>query len=86
MLHEGVSPSNVLKFQKTDLRNYSTELATGSRNTMRGRAVSSGEDFTGYHERRRVGPEVLEEICKAEEDNKAFLGLWCYREPVIAEA
>ena len=70
VLHELVRTADILKLGETDLGNNSAELAAGSGDTVSGRAVASGESFSGNDEGGCIGAEVLEEVGKAVKDNE----------------
>lgn len=65
MSNECVGSTNIPKASEADLRDDRTELARGSRDTMGGRTITSGEGFTGHHKGGGVGAEVLEEVGQA---------------------
>ena len=72
MLHELVRTADILKLGETDLGNNSAELAAGSGDTVRGRAVASRESFSRNDEGGCIGAEVLEEVGEAVKDNEAL--------------
>ena len=67
------------------MRNDGTELARGSRDTVRCRTITSGERFTRDNKRGRVGAEVLEEVGEAVEESEALDGGGCRCELVVTE-
>ena len=78
MLHEVILPSDILQARKPDLGDDRAQLSGRRRDTVRGRAVTRRERFTRYHEGRRVGTEVLEEVCEAvEEHERLRAGVGC---------
>lgn len=64
MFDKFVGPADILKFREANLRDNSTELATGGRNTVSGGPVARREDFSRYNEGCRVRPKVLEKVCE----------------------
>ncbi len=65
MLDEFVLATNVLQAGEADLSDNGSELATGSRDTVRRTSVTRREHLTRDDERGRVGAEVLEEVGQA---------------------
>ena len=86
MLDELVRASDVDELPEADLRDDRAELAARGRDTVRGRAVARRERLTGDDERRSVGPEVLEEVREAVEEDERLLGRVRRGELVVAEA
>jgi len=74
VLHELVCTTDILKLGETDLGNNGAELAAGSGDTVRGRAVASGEGFSGNDEGGCIGAEVLEEVGHAVKENERLGG------------
>ena len=70
MVDELASAANVDQLAEADLRDDSAQLTRGSRDTVRGRAVASGERLTRDDEGRGVRPEVLEEVREAVEEDE----------------
>lgn len=70
MLDERVLAADVDELAESDLRDDGAELAARGRDTVRGGAVARGERLPGHDERRRVGPEVLEEVREAVEEHE----------------
>ena len=54
--------ANVDESRETDLSDDSSELSASGTDTVGGRPVSSGEDFTWDDESCGVGSEILEEV------------------------
>ena len=89
MLHERVlawRAANILQPLETNLRNNSTKLATRRRDTVSSRPITCWEGFTGNDERRRVRPEVLEEVREAVEEDKRVARAVRRGEFVVGEA
>ena len=86
MTDELARAADILETRKADLSDDSAELARGSRDTVGGTPVTSGEHFTGYNERGRVGTEVLEEVGQAVEEHEGLGGGSGGNELVVAEA
>ena len=88
MVDELASAANVDQLAEADLRDDSAQLTRGSRDTVRGRAVASGERLTRDDEGRRVGAEVLEEVREAVEGHEGRLsaGPAVVHHRVVAEA
>ena len=86
VLDERVRAANVDELAEADLSDDSAELAARGRDTVRGGAVARRERLTGDDERRRVGPEVLEEVREAVEEDERLLGRVRRGELVVAEA
>ena len=86
MLHELVRAANVDELAEADLRDNSAELAARCRDTVRGGAVARRERLTGDDERSRVGPEVLEEVGEAVEEDERLLATVGRGELVVGEA
>ena len=73
MLHELVRASDVDELPEADLRDDRAELAARGRDTVGGAPVTRRESLAGDDERRRVRPEVLEEIRQANQEEKCML-------------
>lgn len=74
VLHKHVRTTDILKLGETNLGNNGAKLAAGSGDTVRGRAVTSGEGFSGNDEGGCIGAEVLEEVGEAVKDNESLGG------------
>ena len=66
----------VLELTESNLGDDSAKLPARSRDTVGGRAIARRENLTGYNESCDVGPEVLEEVGEAVEEDE---GLSCRR-------
>ena len=86
MVDELASAANVDQLAEADLRDDSAQLTRGSRDTVRGRAVASGERLTRDDEGRGVRPEVLEEVREAVEEDERLLAAARCGELVVGEA
>ena len=89
MLHERVlawRAANILQPLETNLRNNSTKLATRRRDTVSSRPITCWEGFTGNDKRRRVRPEVLEEVGETVEDDETVSGSVGRCETIVTEA
>lgn len=86
MLDEVVRTTNILQAGKADLRNDGTKLSGGGRNTVARGAITSREDFSGNDEGRCIGPEILEEIRQAVQEDEGLLGTGGSVKLVVAEA
>ena len=86
VLDERVRAANVDELAEADLRDDSAELAARGRDTVRGGAVARRERLTGDDERGRVGPEVLEEVSEAVEEDERLLATVGRGELVVGEA
>ena len=73
MLDELVRAANVDELAEADLRDDGAELAARGRDTVRGGAVAGRERLARDDEGRRVGPEVLEEVREAVEEDECLL-------------
>jgi hypothetical protein len=83
---ECVRSTNVPQTSESDLGDDCTKLATCSRYSMSSRSVTSGECFSGDDEGCCVGPEVLEEVGKAVEEDEGFRGTVGFDEWVVGKA
>lgn len=86
MLDELVRSANIPELSETDLGNNSAKLSASGTDTVRGRPVTSRERFTGYDERGRVGPEVLEEVGETVEEHEGLCRRGGRCELIITEA
>lgn len=75
MFQELARTANVDQTSESNLSDDGTELATSSRHTVRGRAVSGGEDLSRDDESRAIWTEVLEEVGEAVEEDEGALAL-----------
>ena len=62
MPDERIGATDVTKLGESDLGNNCTQLTRGSRDTMCGGTVTSGENLSWNDERGDVWAEVLEEV------------------------
>ena len=62
MLNKHVRTADVYHTSETHLRDDRSELTAGSRDTVSGGAVTSGEHLSRNNESGRVRTEVLEEV------------------------
>ena len=60
----------VLELTESNLGDDSAKLPARSRDTVGGRAIARRENLTGYNESCDVGPEVLEEVGEAVEEDE----------------
>lgn len=86
VLDEVVGTADIHKLTEADLSNDGTELATGGRDTVTGRAITSGENFSRYNESSAVGAKILEEVGQAVEEDKSLLAARGGGELVVTEA
>ena len=85
VLDELAGSANILETRKSDLGDNGTKLTACRGNTVRGGTVTSRERLTGYDERSRVGPEVLEEVGEAVEEYECLLSGGSGGEFVVSE-
>ena len=88
MLHQRVlawRAANIPQPLETNLRNDSAKLATRRRNTVSSRPITCRKCFTGNDERRRVRPEVLEEVREAVQEHERALARSRRRQFVVRE-
>ena len=74
MLDKLVRAANVDELAEADLRDDGAELAARGGDTVRGGPVARRERLPRDDERRRVRPEVLEEVREAVEEDERLLG------------
>ena len=86
MIQKLVRPSYVLQPLEGDLREDGAELAARGGDAVRGRAVACREYLAGDDERRRVRPEVLEEVCEAVQEHEDVRPARRRRQSVVREA
>jgi len=86
VLDKFVGTADISHTGKANLRDDSSKLAAGRRDTMRCGTVTGGEDLSRNNERGSIRPEVLEEIGQAvEEDKPLGIGV-SLGQSVVAEA
>lgn len=76
----------ILQPREPDLRDDRTEFPARRRDPVCRRAIPRREHLAGDHERRRVRPEVLEEVAQAEEEYERLLRARRCGELVVSEA
>jgi hypothetical protein len=86
MVEPCVFAPNIDKSCEANLRDYGSQFARGSRDTMASRAIASGEDFAGYYESSRVWAKVLEEVGHTVEEDERFLAGARREHGIIPEA
>ena len=86
VLDELVRATDVDELAEPDLGNDGAELAARSRDTVRGGPVARRERLPRDDERRRVRPEVLEEVREAVEEGERVRARFGGGEPVVCEA
>src|SRR5258708_1022263 len=64
--------TDILELTEPDLGDDSTQLATSGGDTVSGRTITSGEDFSRDDECGCVGTKVEEEIAQAVEEHKGL--------------
>ena len=64
MIQPSVGSASVSQGTDQSLRNNSPDFTGSSADTVRGRSISRGKDFTGNDKCRRIGSKVLEEVAK----------------------
>ncbi len=72
MLHELASPTDILELTEPDLGDDCAQFAAAGGDTVRGGAISGGEDLSWDDESGGVGSKVLEEVGQAVEEYKCF--------------
>lgn len=80
-----IRPADVDHLGEAHLCDDRAKLATCGRNSVRGGTVARREDFTRDDERRRVRPEILEEVGEAVEEDEEVLARSGLKQFFVAE-